>query len=127
MEAKKLTFAPYAKDDWRAAPRRIFDILWGSVHNPNWRGSDDKDQRAMVGLLNAIESVCDKESEPGADQFILKVDGASLVLQHAEFDLLKAAWNVYKPNLPNALARERLLVEDFLNGAEVVKLEVAAN
>lgn len=119
MEAKKLTFAPYTKGDWRSPSRRRFDLVWQATHNPEWKGGD---LRTLISLLDAVEGVCEKESTPESDTFTLKVEGAELILSHAEFTLLRSAWSLIMTRLPNSFARELQDFQQWLDDAEVVVL-----
>ncbi len=124
-----LSFDPYEhKDDsTEKVPDSlmIFGVLHQSITNPNARAGTDKASiRKVIKLMDAFESLTDLKFEGTPKELrILCKSGGSMVLEDAEFELLKQCWDEYRATLPRAGARDIIKIEDFIDGVKSMSAE----
>lgn len=125
---RKLTFQPYQKVEGGKPPAivRIWALLYQAVRNPQWPAGDDVLKvRATAHLLDKLESVeVTEQNERQQDTTRLKYEGGDVLLEDAEFAQLESAWKAFRPQLPASVAREIVLVTDFLNSAPTIEMKV---
>lgn len=121
----KLVFAPYTEGDVESVSWRLYNVLWSALYNGNWKipAEDRGTTKTMSRLLDAYDKVLHKARRNGIDVKELKTGGAELLLEEAEFDLLKESVKALKPHVPMAWSRDIVLTEEFLTGAETIKTE----
>jgi hypothetical protein len=112
---RKLVFEAYEKGSTElCVPSRRYILLYRAVYNTEGKTEGDRGvTKRFAKVLNAIDALAITEES----SIYLNPDGGDLVLEDAEFDLARAAWNEYRKLLPRAGAREISDMDDFIDNA----------
>ena len=113
---KTLTFKPYKEDEVRPESVKMWFLLWQAINNAQWSfGGDRAKLRRMMKLLDAYDKITETVALDGnSTRYNLKKAGGDLVLEDAEFELLKEGWDVFSRQMPGSAARDILQVDEFL-------------
>lgn len=113
---RKLSFEAYVTDDKElVVSSRRYLLIYQAVYNPEVKieGNDRAMTKRFGKLLDVVDSLAKRENT----SVRLNPEGGEFILEDAEFDLLKGAWDLFRKVLPKSLAREITDLDDFIENA----------
>lgn len=123
---KQLIFESYVEGETQPKSFKHWLYLWQAMNNPGWNfGGDRPKLKRMLKLLDAFDLIMvTTKVDETATRYKLKPEGGTLLLEDAEFDLLKEGWEQYSRGLPAGATRDIISLDEFLAEAKAPPKEV---